>query len=811
MTEIKSQESSQFFGKDGMRPFIGVVEDVNDPKQAGRVKVRCVGWHPVEKKGEEGLSTDDLPWARVSAPTTHAQQARVGSKHGLLPGCWVWGFWLDDDDTQKPMVCGSFPFTARASDRDTRQDDNKTVGKQSDDIEAYSKVRTNTCHPNTQVMTDKERGSKNFSDPTDPSGDAPSTDDSMSGECGERISANTKAKREELKKGEAGNSNSLLYAVTQPDGACGSVPHAQDDMQRELKERMPSKLSRFAFNDQVWNKFTGAHLNINGIMAQLSLDFCAMVQMILTQMKAFQQENVQRPLTAVTQGLAADRDGGINLIAETGTSMKDDIFHTIFTLLMEQMCGQMMSMIKEMDRQDKDEADETDGGGLVNPGDPCVSKQLMQNVAVLADKMLKESIADSEELIKSYNLTQIEITHGQFEDYEIKQDEYGGWSDFTPDEYASQMNQVLSDYQKAADAQVYEEEEESSESGGSEFASILSSLGAVTSILQFSSMNKYAIIGSRAHSYVGNATQSKALREGGCKLERVYNTVQGRMSSMAAGTSSTGSGKGSQGNGEDSNLTNNRLNKIQNLGFGGLSSSTNPSYSTKSCNSPTLDDSGTGKDGTQGKGGSANSISLPSGDACLARNFDNGTPNQIIVTSPGKDYYNFPSIYIPDYNGTPVPVINSNTGSLLGILTNCNSWNPNRPDAPVSILPDNNSVGIDTIKDERDFDFVLGGVFIGNTGFGYCEPVIKIIDSDTGEENGEVKVVMREQRIIDIQIINTGNGYKSTPRIVIEDDCGYGAKLYAIISVVPKPEGKGFPLPVNMIYCPAKNQKNYSV
>ena len=74
-----------FFGKDDFVPFIAQVEDVNDPKQSGRVKVRCVGWHPKDKAD---LATKDLPWARVGMPTTHAQIGRVGGKHGLLPDQW---------------------------------------------------------------------------------------------------------------------------------------------------------------------------------------------------------------------------------------------------------------------------------------------------------------------------------------------------------------------------------------------------------------------------------------------------------------------------------------------------------------------------------------------------------------------------------------------------------------------------------------------------------------------------------------------------------------------------------------------------
>ena len=100
-----------FFGKDDFVPFIAQVEDVNDPKQSGRVKVRCVGWHPKDKAD---LATKDLPWARVGMPTTHAQIGRVGGKHGLLPGSMVMGFFMDGHDAQKPFILSSFNATSNA-------------------------------------------------------------------------------------------------------------------------------------------------------------------------------------------------------------------------------------------------------------------------------------------------------------------------------------------------------------------------------------------------------------------------------------------------------------------------------------------------------------------------------------------------------------------------------------------------------------------------------------------------------------------------------------------------------------------------
>ena len=144
MTGIPSARS-EFFGKDSFVPFIGCVEDVNDPKHAHRVKVRCIGWHPKSKKSPEGndddsLSTDDLPWARVMMPVTHAQQGRIGGKHGLLTGCWVFGFFLDGEEAQDPMVLSTLNFTPNASGEDDREDKQGQDGKDTEEDQAFAKA-----------------------------------------------------------------------------------------------------------------------------------------------------------------------------------------------------------------------------------------------------------------------------------------------------------------------------------------------------------------------------------------------------------------------------------------------------------------------------------------------------------------------------------------------------------------------------------------------------------------------------------------------------------------------------------------------
>ena len=94
-----------FIGRDNFTWFVGVVEDINDPIQLGRVRVRCYGYH-TEDKGQ--IPTEELPWAIPVNPVTGASTSGVGEMPtGLVQGSWVIGFFIDGDDAQEPAILGS--------------------------------------------------------------------------------------------------------------------------------------------------------------------------------------------------------------------------------------------------------------------------------------------------------------------------------------------------------------------------------------------------------------------------------------------------------------------------------------------------------------------------------------------------------------------------------------------------------------------------------------------------------------------------------------------------------------------------------
>ena len=102
----------------GFTWFTGVIEDIDDPMEMGRYRVRCYGYHNADKSKEKGIPTEDLPWAMTMLPVTSASMSGVGqSATGLLRGTWVVGFFRDGTNAQDPVIMGSIPsITSRPGD-----------------------------------------------------------------------------------------------------------------------------------------------------------------------------------------------------------------------------------------------------------------------------------------------------------------------------------------------------------------------------------------------------------------------------------------------------------------------------------------------------------------------------------------------------------------------------------------------------------------------------------------------------------------------------------------------------------------------
>lgn len=103
---MDNKQKSDYLGYN-LVGFFGVVEDRDDPLKLARVRVRAYGWHT---ENLEYVPTESLPWAHVLQPSNSAMNSGIGMPAtGLVEGSMVFGFFLDGDNAQRPMILGSMP------------------------------------------------------------------------------------------------------------------------------------------------------------------------------------------------------------------------------------------------------------------------------------------------------------------------------------------------------------------------------------------------------------------------------------------------------------------------------------------------------------------------------------------------------------------------------------------------------------------------------------------------------------------------------------------------------------------------------
>jgi hypothetical protein len=108
---------SHFIGRDGFRWWIGQIPPISDQGSqhngsgwGNRFKVRIMGYHP---PNEQELSNEDLPWAQVLLPATSGTGSGNHSSSVMLSqGDVVFGFFLDGDNAQIPVIMGAFGKTS---------------------------------------------------------------------------------------------------------------------------------------------------------------------------------------------------------------------------------------------------------------------------------------------------------------------------------------------------------------------------------------------------------------------------------------------------------------------------------------------------------------------------------------------------------------------------------------------------------------------------------------------------------------------------------------------------------------------------
>jgi hypothetical protein len=114
---------TNFVGRDGFLWWIGQVAPESAQKKqldkegwGNRRKVRIMGYHP---SNDKDLSNDDLPWAQVLLSATDGSGAgNYATSIKISPGDSVFGFFMDGDNAQLPVIIGVFGKTKEGASKE---------------------------------------------------------------------------------------------------------------------------------------------------------------------------------------------------------------------------------------------------------------------------------------------------------------------------------------------------------------------------------------------------------------------------------------------------------------------------------------------------------------------------------------------------------------------------------------------------------------------------------------------------------------------------------------------------------------------
>ena len=153
----ESNLKSNFIGRDGFRWWIGQIPPMESMSEqfdgegwGNRIKVRIMGYHPLDDS-KAGLKNEDLPWALIMLGNTDGSGGANYSKSiKIRPGDVVFGFFMDGDDAQNPVIMGLLGNTAEY-----------TKGDYKFPFSPFTGYTTNIPKPDKEVSTANEANESN--------------------------------------------------------------------------------------------------------------------------------------------------------------------------------------------------------------------------------------------------------------------------------------------------------------------------------------------------------------------------------------------------------------------------------------------------------------------------------------------------------------------------------------------------------------------------------------------------------------------------------------------------------------------------
>jgi len=124
--------------------FFGKIVDNDDPLEIGRFKVRIHGLHT---DNSITVPNEYLPWAQCVMPASSSGVSGLGDMPRMLPGAQVFGFFLDGEASQIPLILG--PILTIESPSEVQQTISATTASNNASASANAPSSSSPLAPNS--------------------------------------------------------------------------------------------------------------------------------------------------------------------------------------------------------------------------------------------------------------------------------------------------------------------------------------------------------------------------------------------------------------------------------------------------------------------------------------------------------------------------------------------------------------------------------------------------------------------------------------------------------------------------------------
>jgi hypothetical protein len=230
---------TNYLGRDGFRWWVGQVspngeyteEQSNGGGWGNRVKVRILGYHPYSQLE---LPNKDLPWAQCLLSTTAGSgAANKATSVKVAPGDTVFGFFLDGDNAQVPVIVGVFGRTTQVPSLDFENPFTPFTGKTSRITNDGSKVAAsesneqNATSQPSPVAVDKKTADK-INKEINPDNDPRLKVNPSSNVIGQKVTVASTDKDSAVQKIKNETENFVSRITNITDGVQGAISGVND-------------------------------------------------------------------------------------------------------------------------------------------------------------------------------------------------------------------------------------------------------------------------------------------------------------------------------------------------------------------------------------------------------------------------------------------------------------------------------------------------------------------------------------------------------------------------------------------------------